>query len=52
MFSFFKRFYLLIYLRDREKEQAGGGAEGEEQADATLSMSPMWDSIPHPKITT
>lgn len=31
---------LSIYFRERERASTGGGAEGEGQADSTLSMEP------------
>lgn len=36
---FFQRFYLIIYLKDREKERAEWhwGAEGEGEADTLLT---------------
>ena len=55
---FLKRFYLFIYLREREHERAHvekveGQAEGEEQKEEERIwnslhglQSPTWDSVP------
>ena len=44
-YLFFKKKILFIYLRDGEPAQAGGGADGEGEADSLLSVEPNVDGV-------